>query len=105
MDHKVRITPEAEADLRSIGDYIARQAPDTARRFVRSLRAQIATLRKFPDRHGQAPEAELAGAELRQMIHGMYRVLYTCDVETVTVHGIRHGARRPLRQEELPGKS
>jgi toxin ParE1/3/4 len=87
MDHKVRITPEAEADLRSIGDYIARQAPDTARRFVRSLRTQIATLRTFPTRHGSAPEAELAGVELRQMIHGMYRVLYTCDVETVTVHG------------------
>jgi plasmid stabilization system protein ParE len=105
MDHKVRITPEAEADLRAIGDYIAQQAPDTARRFIRSLRTQIATLQTFPDRHGQAPEAELAGIELRQMIHGMYRVLYTCDAETVTVHGIRHGARRPLRPEELPGLS
>jgi toxin ParE1/3/4 len=105
MDHKVRITPEAEADLRSIGDYIARQAPDTAGRFIRSLRAQIATLRTFPTRHGIAPEAELAGVELRQMIFGMYRVLYTCDAETVTVHGVRHGARRPLQPEELPGQS
>jgi plasmid stabilization system protein ParE len=78
MAHKVRITPEAEADLRSIGDYIAAQdAPASARRFVESLRRRIASLKTFPEGYGLAPEAQAVGIELRQTMHGMYRVLYT----------------------------
>lgn len=103
MVRKVLITPEAEADLRSIGDFIAQDAPERARRFVARLRTAISTLRIFPERHAKAPEAELVGANLRQMTYGMYRVLYTVENETVTIHAVRHGARRPLRPDELPG--
>jgi plasmid stabilization system protein ParE len=104
MAYKVRITREAEADLRSIGDYIvAQHAPTAARRFVKSLRRRIAALKTFPEGYGKAPEAEAAGTDLRQVIHGMYRVLYTVEGQIVTIHAIRHGARRPLRADELPG--
>jgi plasmid stabilization system protein ParE len=103
MAHKVRITPEAEADLRSIGDYIvAQHAPDAARRFVKSLRQRIASLKTFPEIYGLAPEAQAAGVEVRELIHGMYRVLYTVEAKRVTIHAVRHGARRPLRADELP---
>src|SRR5436190_17191440 len=62
MTHKVRITPEAEADLRSIGDYIADQnAPDAAIRFVKSLRRRIASLKTYPEGYGLAPEAQTVG--------------------------------------------
>jgi plasmid stabilization system protein ParE len=80
MAHKIVITPEAEGDLRSIGDYIvAQHAPEAARRFVQSLRRRIAALRMFPEGYGLAPEADAADVELRQLIHGMYRVLYTVE--------------------------
>lgn len=103
MVHKVRITPEADADLRSIGDYIAaHHAPEAARRFVQSLRRRVASLKTFPEGYGLAPEAQPAGVELRQLIHGMYRVLYTVDGTMVTIHAVRHGARRPLRPDEFP---
>ena len=103
MAHKVRITPEAEADLRAIGVYIVSQhAPQAARRFIKSIRRQIASLKKFPEAYGQAPEALAAGVDLRQMMHGMYRVLYTIEGKVVTIHAVRHGARRPLREDELP---
>jgi plasmid stabilization system protein ParE len=106
MAHKVRITPEAEADLRAIGDYIvAQHAPEAARRFVKSLRRRIASLKTFPEGYGKAPEAEAAGIDVRQMMHGMYRVLYTVERQVVTIHAIRHGARRPLRPDELPGQN
>jgi hypothetical protein len=49
------------------------------------------------------PEAQAAGADVRQMMHGVYRILYTVDAGNVTVHGVRHGARRPLDPGELPG--
>lgn len=105
MAHKVVITPEAEGDLRSIGDYIvAQHAPQAARRFVQSLRHRISALKTFPAGYGLAPEAQACGVELRELIHGMYRVLYTVEGTTVTIHAVRHGARRPLRQDELPGR-
>ena len=104
MAHRVLITPEAEANLRSIGDYIVSQhAPEAARRFIRSLRRQIASLATFPEGYGRTPEGEAAGVDLQQMMHGMYRVLYTVEGNTVTIHAVRHGARRPLRADELPG--
>jgi plasmid stabilization system protein ParE len=104
MAYKVRLTPQAEADLRSIGDYIAAQhAPEAARRFVQSLRRRVALLETFPEGYGLAPEAQAVGVELRQMVHGMYRVLYIVEDKTVTIHAVRHGARRPLRPDELPG--
>ena len=105
MTYKICVTPEAEVDLRSIADYIVSQhAPEAARRFIKSLRSQIESLRVFPGGYGRAPEGEAVGVDLRQMMHGMYRILYTVEATTVTVHGIRHGARRPLREEELPGR-
>jgi plasmid stabilization system protein ParE len=65
MAHKVRITPEAEADLRAIGDYISAQhAPDAARRFVQSLRGRVSEFKTFPEGYGLAPEAQAAGGEL-----------------------------------------
>lgn len=106
MAHKIRITPQGEQDLRSIGDYIAAQhAPVAALRLVQSLRGRIASLKEFPEAYGLAPEAEAAGVQLRQMTHGMYRVLYTVDETAVVIHGVRHGARRPLTSDELPPNS
>jgi plasmid stabilization system protein ParE len=103
MAHNIQITPEAEGDIRAIGDFIVSQhAPEAAQRFVQSLRRRIESLRTFPEGYGVAPEAEAVGVELRQMMHGLYRVLYTVEGDTVTIHAVRHGARRPLRPDELP---
>jgi toxin ParE1/3/4 len=101
MQHSVRISPAAEDDLIAIGDYIAQDSPAAAQRFIEKLRSRIATLRSFPARHGRAAEADLIGVDTREMIHGMYRVLYTIDGSTVVIHAIRHGARRPLRPGEF----
>lgn len=102
MEHSVRLTQQAYDELDAIVSYISRDAPDTARRWRGAILRNIGTLRHFPLRHGLAPEAQAVGREVRQMMHGVYRVLYTVDAEAVTVHGIRHGARRPLRPGELP---
>ena len=79
--------------------------PEAARRFVKALRRRIAPLKTFPEGFGHAPEARAAGVDLRQMMHGLYRVLYTVEGKIVTIHAVRHGARRPLRSDELPGRS
>jgi plasmid stabilization system protein ParE len=102
MATKVRISRQASEHITSIADYIARDAPEASRRWRKALLADIDSLHRFPLRHGLAPEAEAAGVPVRQMMHGLYRVLYTVDGDVVNVHIVRHGARQLLRTEELP---
>ena len=103
MEYSVELTQRAYDELDAIVDYIARQAPEAARRWRDAILRDMETLAYFPLRHGLAPEAQAVGADLHQMMFGVYRILYTVDEKQVTVHGIRHGARRPLRPDELPG--
>jgi len=102
MATKVRISRQASEQITSIADYIALDSPDASRRWRKALLADIDSLHRFPLRHGLAPEAAGAGISVHQMMHGLYRVLYTVDGDVVNVHIVRHGARRLLSTEELP---
>jgi plasmid stabilization system protein ParE len=53
-------------------------------------------LEQFPHRCPLAPESgpEL---EIRQLLYGRYRVLFTITSDTVYVLHIRHGARQQLK--------
>jgi toxin ParE1/3/4 len=102
MKHKVLLTPQVKQDIEAAYLYIRADSPEAARRWRIRLRDLIRTLSFFPQRHEIAAEARDCEVELRQMLYGNYRVLYTVDADTVKVHGLRHGARRPLRPDELP---
>ena len=104
MKAKVQLTPEVKRDIEAAYLYIRADAPETARRWRLRLRELIRTLSVFPERHEIAPEARDTAVELRQMLYGNYRILYTVDADVVHVHALRHGARRPLRPDELPGR-
>jgi len=101
----VRITRRAFEQIDESANHIALDSPEAARRWRDAILFDIESLQQFPLRHGLAPEAEAVGVELHQMMHGMYRILYTVDPHVVTIHGFRHGARRPMRPEELPGRA
>ncbi len=103
MAHSVRITQRAFEQIDAAADYIALDSLEAARRWRDRRLLEMESLQHFPLRHAMAPEAEAVGVSVRQMMHGVYRILYTVDGNVVTVQGIRHGARRPLRPDELPG--
>jgi plasmid stabilization system protein ParE len=105
MAHSVRLTLRAYDEIDAIVGYISRDSPTNAQGWRDSILAGIESLAKFPQRHAVAPEAELAGVGVRQMIRGNYRVLYTVESDVVTIHGVRHAARRALRPDELPRQS
>ncbi len=92
-------------DIEAAYLHIRSDAPETAKRWRMRLRDLISTLSNFPERHEIAAEAREVGLELRQMLYGNYRILYTVDTDAVNVHALRHGARRPLLPDELPGQS
>jgi plasmid stabilization system protein ParE len=102
MSHKVLLTSEAKQDIEAAYLYIRADAPETARRWRLRLLELIKTLASFPERHEIAAEARDAGIELRQMLFGNCRILYTVQPDAVHVHALRHGARRPLCRDELP---
>jgi plasmid stabilization system protein ParE len=103
--HKVLLTPQVKQDIEAAYLYIRADAPETARRWRMGLLELIRTLSALPERHEIAAEARDVGVELRQMLYGNYRILYTVDAKVVHVHALRHGGRRPLRPDEAPGQS
>jgi toxin ParE1/3/4 len=46
---EIELTAQAETDLVEIGDFIAKDNPSVAERYVRRLRDRIAALREFPE--------------------------------------------------------
>lgn len=102
MAHDVRLTARAFDEIDEIVAHIAKDSPTAASRWREAILKKIASLRDCPLRHGLAPEAQAVGVVVRQTIYGVYRILYTVGDSVVTIHGVRHGARRALRPEELP---
>jgi len=73
-----------------------------AARWLEGLMQTISKLEGFAG-YGPAPESEMLGCELRQIVFKSHRILYTVDANSrkILVHYVRHGARRGIT--ELPG--
>ncbi|MCA9241055.1 MAG: type II toxin-antitoxin system RelE/ParE family toxin [Planctomycetales bacterium] len=101
MALKVILTAEAFRQIEQIGDYISRDSPEHALRWVERLLAFTETLVAFPEKHEVIYTAAQAGREVRQALFGVYRVLYEVQPKAVYVLSVRHGARQPMGPEEL----
>jgi plasmid stabilization system protein ParE len=80
-------------------EYIARDRPEAARRWVRSLFEAVRGLEHFPESGRPVPELPHR-PELREVIHGAYRVIYRVEPDRVSVLTVRH-ARRLLDPSEV----
>jgi toxin ParE1/3/4 len=86
----VHISAEAEADLESIGDHIARDNPMRALTFVQELRAKCMDLSDTPDAFPLVPRYEDRG--IRRRIHGNYLIFYRVRGDRLVVVHVLHGA-------------
>jgi plasmid stabilization system protein ParE len=66
---------------------------------VDGLLAVVDRLERMPFRCPLAPENESHGEEIRQMIYGSYRILFTILAGRVVILHVLHGARLPMRVE------
>ncbi|GGP00086.1 type II toxin-antitoxin system RelE/ParE family toxin [Stakelama pacifica] len=87
----VDFTDEAEHDLETIGDYIARDNPGRALSFVRELRGKCLGLADMPKRFPLVPRYEAAG--VRRRGHGDYLIFYRVEPDKVVIVHILHGAQ------------
>jgi toxin ParE1/3/4 len=87
---KVRLTPEAKADLEGIGDRIAERNPARAVTYVGELRERALRIGEFP--HAGPPRPQW-GEGIRIAVHGKYLIVYRVRDETVQILRVVHGAR------------
>ena len=69
-------------------DWIARDDPEAARRWVAHLFDRVRQLRQFPDSGRMVPEARRP--EIRELIMDQYRIIYRRDPTRIIVLTVRH---------------
>jgi addiction module RelE/StbE family toxin len=80
----------ALADLDAIHDYIARDSPHYAERFVQRLIAAADPLVDFPELGRVVPEGD---GRHREIVVPPYRILYRVADDEVFIVTVIHGAR------------
>ncbi len=88
---KVRFSKEAENDLLSIGDYIAKESPLRALDFVRALRERAAQLAETPLAYPVVSRFSRLG--IRRRVFRDYLILYRVDSDSVRIVRVLHGAQ------------
>jgi toxin ParE1/3/4 len=87
---RFRFSRRAEADLKEIAAYIARDNPARAGTFVRQLREHCRRLVAFPEARRLRPEL---GEGVRISVFGNYVVLYVVQEDILEIRRVVHGAR------------
>jgi|SRR5580700_1322976 toxin ParE1/3/4 len=95
--YRVKITPTASGELEAIFDYIARDSPQNAARFISRIVDAIDSLDRMPHRYRLARSSDPTFNQIRSMPLRPYLIRYIVDDAThsVVIVSIRHGARRP----------
>ncbi|MCP4606927.1 MAG: type II toxin-antitoxin system RelE/ParE family toxin [Proteobacteria bacterium] len=82
----------AKADLVDIGDFIARDNPVAAQKWVEKLIFAIEQAADMPMSGRMVPEFQRA--DLREIIQGNYRIVYYTSEENIYVLTVFEGHRR-----------
>lgn len=96
----VEPTDKALVDAGEAYFWINEQSERAALRWYEGLMKAFRSLEKNPLRCPPAPESAFFKEEIRQLIYGKYRILFTIEGEKVFVLRVRHGAQEALRSEE-----
>ncbi len=87
---EVRFSSAAEADLESIGDYIALESPHRAVSFIAELRTQCHKIAAIPYAYRLRPEI---AEGLRSCPHGNYVIFFQTRDADILIVRVLHGAR------------
>ena len=106
MKYRVRIQPEALAELEACYEWLAHRNAASAVKWFNGFAEALERLAEFPEGWSIASESVFVAYEVRQLLYGKrqhkYRALFTIVEDTVHVLHIRHAARQYLNPEDLP---
>jgi plasmid stabilization system protein ParE len=99
MKYEVKLTGEADRNIRSAYEWYAERSPDAAERWYRGIMQALASLEFDPQRCALANENERAPIELRQLNYGSgrkitHQIVYAIRPTRVVVYAVRHVAQR-----------
>lgn len=80
----------AIANLEAIRDYIARDSPHRAARFLGRLVAAAEPLQEFPELGRVVPEGD---GRQREILFAPYRIIYRVEGDRIYIVTVVHGAR------------
>ncbi|MBO9543181.1 type II toxin-antitoxin system RelE/ParE family toxin [Caulobacter sp.] len=89
---RLRFSRRAELDLIDIGDWIAKDRPRAARRFVDGIVDRVQSLREASD---MGPLYPVYGEGVRGLSFRPYVILYRVSGDDVFIERVIHGARLP----------
>jgi plasmid stabilization system protein ParE len=91
-------SPRALDRVTEIALSIARDDPAAADRWIVAIFTRAERVRDFSRSGRQVPE--VGRPEIREVLHGSYRVIYRIESKRVSVLTVRHG-RQLLRVDEI----
>ncbi|MEO5590496.1 MAG: type II toxin-antitoxin system RelE/ParE family toxin [Gemmatimonadaceae bacterium] len=96
---KVTWSPIAERRAREAVDWIRRDRPKAAAKWLAGLLEAVGKLDRMASRGRIVPE--IGRAEYREIFHSPYRIVYTMKNKEVVILTIRH-SRRAWDETEVP---
>ena len=94
-------SPLAISKVQEEAEYIAQDRPVAAERWADGIFEAVRPLAEFPNEGRIVPE--LGRVEIRELIHGGYRVIYRISRDAILILTVRHG-RRLLDLTEIQGR-
>lgn len=96
----VRWSDPALEDMEGIRDYIAKDSPLYARRFIEQIFDHAEKLNNFPKMGRLVPEADRD--DIRELIYQGYRIIYLLTSELAEIITVVHGSRDLSQTEQQP---
>jgi plasmid stabilization system protein ParE len=84
-------TKSGLSTLGEISDFIAKDSPQNADRFIEEIFDKVNLLINAP-RIGSKPP-ELEGSEFLQILHGNYKIIYAIEDNLIPIVAVLHGSR------------
>ena len=89
---RIRLTPQASADLAQIYQYLFERSPGGATNVLSAIYGALNLLAEHPHAAQQTEHSDIRAATIRRY---PYRVFYTVTVDAIEILHIRHTSRRP----------
>lgn len=82
-------SPLALDRVAEIAEYIARDNPGAAEKWVHTIFQKVNELKSFPESGRMVPETN--NKSIRELIYGNYRIIYRVEATRLSVLTVRHG--------------